>query len=333
MAQKFIEKCVTILGSNPFLWIAFQSNVICDYSITSEEFNHQFQNMLINLESEMKFYSPSLKYNMRNSHDVAQLAKSLKSQMINVKMTNVIETLATHLSSLTSNKPNLIPISQYDFNTNLDDLIKTATEEGTIAVILYSNKCHFDPIALKNSLMNISGVEKDDIFCHSFESNNTKVDMKKALLNPKTILICQDELFTGMEANAVVYCVSDGYYGNVNLRVNVMRATSKLNIIYQYAKDDDNGNYINFGTTCLNPKFMTGCDEKMKFDAYECLTCKNNSTCDADNENNKVIVCKSCLVACHNGHQIETRDVENELKKESVKCECKSKCYNCLFFK
>ena len=175
-------------------------------------------------------------------------------------------------------------------------------------------------------------MKEEDIFCHTFESNNTEEDMEKALLNPNTILICQDELFTGMEADAVVYCMHDASYGlSDNLRVNVMRATSKLNIICAYRKDSYN--YVNFASTSLYPKFMNGCDKEMKENAFECLTCNHNSKCDDGtiDDNDKVVVCKSCLFACHSGHQIERKDTNDGLENSSFKCECKET--NCFFLK
>ena len=124
-------------------------------------------------------------------------------------------------------------------------------------------------------------------------------------------------------------CIRDS--GNsANLRVNIMRATSELNIIYLYVKD--NRVYIQFASTNIDPKFMNGCDEEMKDTAFECLTCSMDEKCDDKKDDNKnILICKSCLIACHNGHQIEMKSVQYELEKKSVRCVCKNT--NCIFLK
>ena len=95
-------------------------------------------------------YSPKLNFNMRNSNEIGELAKHLKSDLAGDKITNVIELLATnHNSSLISIKPKLIPILEEDIDEKLDDLIRTATENGSIPVILISEIDNFDPIKLK----------------------------------------------------------------------------------------------------------------------------------------------------------------------------------------
>ena len=91
MLKEFVENCLNILGNNPFLWIALQSNVICDYSITSKDFKTRFRNMINHLTTNKGFYSPKLNYNMRNSHDVTELSNNLISQMINIEKTDVID--------------------------------------------------------------------------------------------------------------------------------------------------------------------------------------------------------------------------------------------------
>ena len=147
MANNFINDCLITLGSNPFLWIAFQSNVLCDCADTSEEFKHQFQGMIEKLKSNKKNYAPHLNFNMRNSHEVGELAKNLESTISGNKVTNVIQTMETHhKSSLTSNKPKLIPIDLDNLHKQLENLISEATQNGYIPVILFQNTDEFNPI-------------------------------------------------------------------------------------------------------------------------------------------------------------------------------------------
>ena len=324
MAKEFVKNCLHILGQNPLLWISFQSNVLCDRARTSDEFEQHFKNTLSHLGHEYKFYVPKLRFNMRNSHEIGELAKTLKIEDYSGrKITNVVEPLDTPRSSLASSKPNLIAISVDDLHHHFDDLIETATEKGTINVILCGRSALFDPIKIKRSLLNLYAIKEEDIFCHTFKLNNTKEDMKRFLLNPNGILICHDELFTGMEAEAVVYCV-DEWDKYKNLRVNAMRASSKLNIIYSFIKTDHD--YIDFKNANLNPKFMPACDGEMSANAFECLLNTRDLVED------KIIVCKPCAIGCQSGHPIKSKRVRIDLKIEgSVKCECKSKSFNCIF--
>ena len=107
-----------------------------------------------------------------------------------------------------------------------------------------------------------SGINDDDILCHSLDSNNTKDDIKKFFFNPNGVLICQDECFIGMESHDIIYCVGDGNDYN-NIRCHLMRATSDINIVYAYDKDENS--HIVFSTSAIFPQFMQ-CDIFMKND-------------------------------------------------------------------
>ena len=197
-----------------------------------------------------------------------------------------------------------------------------------INVILFDNDRWFDLEQIKEALL-LLNVKEGDIFVHSFESNNTKEDIKEFLSNPNGFWICEAELFTGMEADSVVYFLNN--YVATNVRVNLMRACSKLNIVYCYLKD--NSAYTEFSSAKLDPTFMNGCDEEMKRWAVKCLTCMKNEKKIGDDKEDEddIVVCKSCFIGCHRGHDIEMKSVEYDLKKESVTCECKTKCLNCTF--
>ena len=211
------------------------------------------------------------------------------------------------------------------------ELFKKATEKGKIHVILISSTYIFDIKQIKKALIKCD-IEKEDIFIHTLKSNNSKEDIKVFLNKEKGLLICEDELFTGMEADSILYCVSD-HDEDKNLRVNVMRACSKLNIVYSYGTDYIG--YIDFSVAKLDPTFMNGCDEEVEYSAFQCLTCQKNETkiekekVDEDD----IFVCKSCLIGCHSGHDVKGKYVKNELKKDIVKCDCKTKCLHCIFSK
>lgn len=311
------------MGTDPFLWIALQSNSLCDRTDTNAELKTQFQSMVKYLKKRHKFYIPQLGYNMRNSREVGEFSKTLKSDFGSHEITSVIDKLATYTSSSTSKKPNVIPISLQYLNENFDSLIKTATECGKSNVILFGTSKVFDPVKIRDSLIKEFGMDETDIFYHSYESSKTKDDLKKFLLNPDGILICKDDLFTGMEAESVVYCMSD-YDSDMNLRVNVMRACSTLNIIYSYEKNDEY--YIDFQGANLNPTFIKECDEEMYLVVWKCLTCTSMTE-----RGNTIHVCRSCCIGCHFGHQVEVKSPHTDFGIESVMCECKTNPSNCIF--
>ena len=330
MAEEFILNCKQLLGDKPFLWIAFQSNSLNDRCYSTDGFKDAFDEMIECLRKELNFYSPNLTLNMRNSSEVGNLAKSLKSEYGDVEITNVIQSLPTPKSSITSTKPTLFPVLFEDFINKYFVEFEKAIDEGKINVILISCTKTFDVEQIKEALVECDIVE-EDIFIHTLNSNNSKEDIKQFLSKEKGFLICEDELFTGMEADSILYCIND--FDDKNLRVNVMRACSKLNIVYCYRTDYDE--YIDFSGAKLDPTFMNGCDEEMKNNAFQCLTCqkKENKNEDVKIDEDDIFVCKPCLIGCHSGHDVELKYVHADLEKDIVKCDCKTKCLNCIFLK
>ena len=327
LVKDFILNCKQALKETPFLWIAFQSNSLNDRCYSAENFESEFGKMIEFLRNELKFYSPNLTLNMRNSNEVGKLAKTMKSEVNKVKITNVIESLPTPKSSITSTKPILIPISSLDLKHNYLKLFDKATEKGEMRVILIESEHKIDVKEIKEALLKFD-INEEDIFVHLFDSNNTKEDVKEFLANENGFLICEAELFTGMEADSVVYCTSD--IETKNVRVNVMRACSKLNIIYCYYMDEND--FTGFTGAKLDPTFMSGCHKEMTRFAFQCLRCeKAENNFDNDDEDD-VIICKPCLIRCHSGHKVNSITVQSsksKLKNKILKCECKTKCLNC----
>ena len=261
---------------------------------------------------------------MRNSSEVGKLAETLKSEDSDGrKITNLIKSLPTSNSSITSTKPTLFPISIEDLEENCFKVFEKATEKGDLKVILIDDERIFDAKRVKKALLKCD-INEEDIFVHTFKSNNTKEDIELFLENENGFLICEAELFTGMEADSVVYCVTDR---GKNIRVNVLRACSKLSIIYAYRKDFDE--CIDFRGAKLDPTFMTGCDEKVEDWSFKCFKCeyKVNKSGNDKEDKDGVIICKSCFIRCHSGHEAEPLLIENDM----TRCECQTSCSNCNF--
>ena len=136
--------------------------------------------MLLSLKKDFKFYSPDLNFNMRNSSEVGELAKTMKSHFASRKMTNIIQSLPTAKFSITSPKPTLIPVLRDTLDENYTKIVKLATENGKVNVILFSNHYTFNLYFIKKAVLDCN-VKEDDIFVHSFNSKHTKEDIKAFL--------------------------------------------------------------------------------------------------------------------------------------------------------
>ena len=318
-AEELIGKCSKLLGETPFLWAAFQSNVLCDLADPDRDFQQHFHSMIQNLSENYGFFSPKLHLNMRNSSEVGELAQIVNYKgALGYKITEIIDILSTIKSNVTSIKPQIIPVEKEELNIRFDDVIKTAINGTKVNVVLYSNKNRFDPKRIKASLIKC-GIKSEDIFHHSLDTtHNTKEDMRKFLLNPNGVLICQDECFIGMEACSVVYCVDDFAHGK-NLRCHLMRATSDIRVIYSFKKS--NNSNIVFGTAPVSSQYVQ-CEDVMSKAIWICQTCETNK-----------IICKYCYISCHRGHQAERKFVAYELEKDNIKCECSLKSSTCNFKK
>lgn len=331
MCKNFIIQSKHVLGNDPHLWIAFQSNALNDRNDLNYNFKPQFNEMMEFVDKELEFHVPKLNLNMRNSREVTEVAKTMESKISTAfgayEITNVIDSLKTLQSSITSYKPTLIPIFKGTLVKNYSKLFEHATENGKMKVILISSEEEFDVQQIKKAVLKCN-VNEEDIFVHTFDSSNTKEDIKCFLRNPNGFLICQDELFNGMEAKSVVFCVSDSDYSK-NIRSNVMRTCEKLNIVYCYEKDIY---YINFRSAKMDPTFVDGCDVTIEGTAWKCLTCESISKALGDDKNvDYSIVCRSCSLSCHIGHELERKSVRNELNMMSIKCPCASHFPCCLF--
>ena len=223
MAKNFISDCKKVLSKKQFLYMAFQTNALSDSCYSSDNFKESFENMIKVLEEELDFFIPKMFMNMRNSREIVEVAKTIETTEFHYKIANIIDYSKIWKSSITSYLPTLIPILKEDFDHNYTKLFGHATENGRLNVILFSGQDHLDLKKIKKAVLKCD-VEKENVLIHTFDSNHSKEDIKMFLSNQKGFLICQEELFTGMEAKSVVYCLADCEFRNI--RVNIMRACS-----------------------------------------------------------------------------------------------------------
>ena len=78
---------------------------------------------------------------------------------------------------------------------------------------------------------------------------------------------------------------------------------------------------------------MEGCEKAMKRYAFKCLTCKMISMKIGDNKEDgeDIVVCKSCLLGCHHGHEGTWKKAD--FQTQTLTCECRIKYPICLFKK
>ena len=321
-AEEFISSCTKLLGPEPFLWIAFQSNPLCDLGDPSIHFHQCFHKMIANLSKNFGFICPKLNMNMRNVKEISELAQVVEYKgATGFKISKVIDTLSCQSSISTSTKPYIIPIESAKLNEQFDEVFDVAVDGDIPNVILYSAKYassvyNLDIKRITKALVR-HGVKNKDIFHHSLcgTPENTKEDIKNFLLNPKGVLICETTLFIGMEAKSVIYIANDRHFRN-SLRCHLMRATSDLKVIYTFDKMS-NGNIV-FGLAPVSSQFIS-CEKTIQKAVWICQTCESHQ-----------IICKYCYISCHRGHQAERKFVLFEFKKEYVECECSMKSSTCI---
>ena len=157
----------------------------------------------------------------------------------------------------------------------------------------------------------------------------TKEDIKTFLRNQRGFLICQAELFCGMEAKSVVYCLDEDFDVDP-IRVNLMRACSQLNIVYSYSKN--HLNRTEFPKANLGPTFINGCKRRNKDYVFQCKTCEEiaKELGRDENEKGEIWICKPCSLSCHHYHKKEWKAVRH-LDRKIVRCKCRTKHPICLF--
>ena len=69
-ARLCLLECLKFVGVSKTFWIAFQSNVLTDLNITTENFDETFEMFQNQLEERMDIVQ--LKYNMRNSQQISE---------------------------------------------------------------------------------------------------------------------------------------------------------------------------------------------------------------------------------------------------------------------
>ena len=327
MAKTFIQNCVGHIGSNSYLWIAFQSNALFEKVFVHPDFNKSFEDMVDDLSNSCRFYWPKMYTNMRNSREISEFTKGVQRSTSNIMKKDLFDASESRTSSVISREPIVWPIKTEDLETRFDDLLSSALDENEINVILFTNEKNLSAQRIKQSLIK-HGIDEENILIHSLNSKTTKEEIRKFFMNPNGFLICQDECFIGMEAYGIIYCLGDED-ASKSFRCHLMRATSELNIIYAVA---DNPCHIDFGaSSLLSPQFLE-CDKIMKTWANKCRQCDN-----------EMVICKPCLIACHNGHMKKRRNgqnfgsseeyfihVQSKLSKNEVNCECKEKSNVCV---
>ena len=151
--------------------------------------------------------------------------------------------------------------------------------------------------------------------------------------HPRGIYIVPDESFNGMEANSVVFIISqlDGSYVNetMSIRCNISRAVNQLSMVMEMKQDTmftQSSNKILFHSTEVDSTLIACC-KTMSFKAFSCsdnhvvssLESKSSiSELDLD-ENQQELgekvssplsllkttnhICEACIHICHNNHQ------------------------------
>ena len=276
--------------------------------------------------------------NLRNTETIGELSRNVKSygsRFANSKITQHIQQLAVQSSDVRSTKPPfLIPMLRKNRSHQLKKVLKKALErskQSTKNVVIIYDERSLSSEEIKKALLEC-GEEEDNILLHPDKSKNeSPTRLINYLKQPKGIYVVPFDKFVGMEANSVIYIISqrnDDKYDDIkSIRCNISRAVAQLSIIMEMRE----GTFFNSASTKIlfhsaevDPTFVE-CRKTIKFNAFKCnsthFTIPSSSSSitsslpqleqQQDQEpSSKILnffkkekyVCEACAHVCHNNH-------------------------------
>lgn len=297
MAKKFVEDCKGILGGNPFLWM--------DIPLT-------FQHRL---------------------HADEDFRRKLEKMTSSEKIINPFPEISFHSSKKDNSerKIKLTPICYENFTKFEEEIMRDALEDCDQKIILIDSVKNCD-ITKIVQWMKKSGINAQDILLNTLTSNPTSEQLKNYLENPsKKYLISDMFNFQGMTSDKVTILLADNanYVSRANLG-RKLRNYSDANVVYRY--DENIKKFIDCrlrsDDKSVNKKYLRDCNGNASV-KLDCWTCRDNARQNGDAyASGMMLLCKSCIFKCHDGHfYFIEKDREED---KGRKCECKQKSKKCL---
>lgn len=325
------------------LYIAFSVNPICDVTNSDSGFDAEFEKMRNELQLN-GVHVANLSTNLRNTKDIGELSRNVKV-LINVqdssKMRQHIKPLVTRSLDVSSTKrPLMIPFYRskriIHFNHAMKKALENAKESTPNVVIIYHDK-EISSEFIKKSLIE-NGESEDGILKHPVKQTNESVSrLANYLKQPKGVYIVPYDKFIGMEAQSVIYVMSQSLgcleidSASKSVRCNISRAVAHLTIIKEMNDEHRvfvkrTQNHILFHSIDIYPDLIE-CQKTIRFELFKCESCQLGSSSispsvtittpllEEQRQNqgssnifftlfrNEKFVCGSCIQICHNNHQ------------------------------
>ena len=289
-----LDKTNSILTSLPplfpssFLWIALHSSDLTDSSIGETPSKTDLEKWKRRLAQT--FTIPTLKHNLRNSHEVASARGSFNYNSVQSEALPTapaprpLPTLPPSPVCL----PILLPLHS---SSQLGNAIKhayTSLESPTTLVVLLDNLNKQDVVKTSLAQLGISVV--------TYSKPEERTDCKKFLQNPVGALVTTYEIFSGMEAANVIWvrvCLGGDNRSYILHRSCQLRAIHKLCFIEAESTEDGAGRgaHGKFGTGFKVDGTFVKCHKFWKGKLYWCTT----KSCNLQ----PILLCKNCANVCH----------------------------------
>ena len=299
-----IAKTRTMLESLPKLnsfnsscfWMAIHSFLINDVSFgfgTSKLSAEQIKEFSISLAGT--YSSPTLRHNLRNTHAIGKIGITSNVKWVNIAP-NVPKAAPPRvpptLQAAESSRPLYIPVHSI---SQLDAALKRAhahLEKPKTIVVLLDEERLVKPIETALACLPLCVVT----FTKPAESQNCEAFLK----NPEGALITTSLLFSGMEAETVIW---------VRGAKNEMERSNRQRAIHKLCVIDTNANYcrrarLDFrvdGTfaKCHLP-WPANMHECWMYKISKCLSC-NHENCP---RKPRMLICSHCKVVCHDYEKV-----------------------------
>ena len=196
-------------GDNNIFWVAFQSNVLADVSIASDDFKLKWDDAKKELEKQ-NFIFPCLQYNMRNTKQINNVKFKNASPFWNMQET--IQYLECGNSSVVGQIPTMLKVTYDDWAKKRKEILKYSIQvikknnERNIVLIHIRD---FKSKDIANDLETVLTSQTILTYPCGGEKEKEKQIIKDFSEKPNHILVTPYNYFNGCEAVNVIFVHND----------------------------------------------------------------------------------------------------------------------------
>lgn len=311
-----LDKTSSMLNSLPplfsnfsFLWIALHSSPLTDSSIDSRATLSRDELEKWKRRLAPAFTIPELRHNLRNSNEVASI-RGFASATLGANQSEALPTAPAPrppptLPATPVFQPIHLPVCT---TSQLGEAVKhayvTSLGKPKTLVVLLADISQQDVVKTSLSRSGLSVV--------TYTNPEERTACKTFLENPVGALVTTPQLFSGMEAAAVIWVK---YQTKIGLeRSSQLRAIHKLSII-DTGSSIDGSNRIGTGVNADGT--FAKCHMALNGALYRCKSCKAQP----------ILLCRHCVLVCHQSCErefAELRSILHLFLPLYNPCSCKS---------